>query len=49
MANPVKEESKMKLRIVSNSFDGYMSPAKGGGGCCCNCHCCTIIMPVPIF
>ena len=51
MADRAKEESKMKLKVVSKPFDGYMSPAAeggnkgksgGGGGFCCShcCHCC---------
>ena len=43
MADRAKEESKMKLRIVSKPFDGYMSPAMAGvrkrtsNNCCCCC------------
>ena len=51
MADRAKEESKMKLRIVSKPFDGYMSPAaltnnKDGpmrrysASCCC-CSTCS--------
>lgn len=49
MADQAKEESKMKIKIVSKPFDrySYMSPGAaggggggGGGGCCCCSHCC---------
>ncbi|MCY4655927.1 MAG: hypothetical protein OXC80_03830 [Gammaproteobacteria bacterium] len=54
MADRAKEESKMKLRIVSKPFDGYMSPARkspgtntstnGGSSSGGGCCCCCFIV-----
>ena len=44
MADRAKEEIKMKLKIISNQFNGHISPAKTNGCCCCHCHCTVISM-----